>query len=183
MRIKNQSGLALIITLIFLQIIAILGLFAIESNIEMGKMSRLLWQQNNNFSMAEQQLHFIEMQLIKTLTHCLIPTTPANELLNKSLSWWHSVACTGAIQDFEYYYLIEKLNLDQCAEVDSLEKISNLNSTPQYLRISLLMFNKKNESKEFLQSTILTLDNTIHLICDGVHHKVDLGRQMWRELR
>jgi hypothetical protein len=181
--LNKQSGLALILALIFLQILAILGLFSIENSIETEKMSRLAWQQSSIFFIAEQKLNAIEMLLQKNLPNCLIPVISENALLTKPLNWWRSVGCTGQIQDFEYYYLIEKLDIDPCAELKSLNKMTSQNSTLQYLRISLLMLNTKNESKEILQSTIITLDNTKPLACNGPHHVVALGRQMWREPR
>jgi Tfp pilus assembly protein PilX len=56
----KQSGLVLIVVLIFLQIITILGMYAVESTIQSEKMGRLNGQQDMIFVNAEQALRMIE---------------------------------------------------------------------------------------------------------------------------
>jgi Tfp pilus assembly protein PilX len=181
---NKESGLALMTVLIFLQIIAILGLFAVESAIETQKMARLDWEQTNIFLIVEQELHQIETQLIKSIPPCIIPVTTQSDLLNKPLSWWQSsTACQGELQTFSYFYVIEKLGIDPCADLHSSEKSISQPKAVAYMRINLLVLDKKKESKEVLQSTVVTLDNAVSATCQGLRHPVFLGRQMWREPR
>jgi len=178
----KHSGLALITALIFLQIIAILGIYAVQSTIFAEKMSRLAWQHNQSVTAAEYVLHLAETQAQAGIAECVIPTTSSNELVSKPLSWWQSFKdCAGNFQLFEYYYVIEKLGEDGCAYI-KLANYEMLNKySANYSRITLLLTDKKNEVREMLQSTLVTLDNA-RLNCDTGYHPVVLGRQAWREL-
>jgi Tfp pilus assembly protein PilX len=178
---NKQLGFTLIVALIFLQIITILGLYAVESAIQAEKMSRLNEQKKVIFFNAEQVLHSIETKLLKEIPSCLIPITPSSELISKTLEWWQSSArCVGIFQLFEYYYVVEKLGSPICVNIDPFNLGFTRNNMGEYFRITLLVLDKKNESREMLQSTIITLDNALQS-CDSDHHVI-LGRQMWREL-
>jgi Tfp pilus assembly protein PilX len=178
----KQNGLALIVAVIFLQVITILGLYAVESAIQAEKMSRLNTDQNKVFVNAEEVLNLIEAKIMKEIPHCLIPLTASYELMTKPLEWWQSPErCAGIFQFFEYYYVVEKLGVEVCINIASLEKTVVKDSVGEYFRITLLGFDKKNASREMLQSTIITLDNALQPCDSG--HRIVLGRQMWRELR
>lgn len=182
-RFYNQAGLALITALIFLQIIAILGLYAVQSAIQAEKMSRLDWRQNINFMAAEQVLQLVESNLLRGIPDCVIPVIPQDEMIKKSLSWWQSPArCAGNFQLFQYYYVVEKLGIDACANIDQFNTSDYKNCAIAYFRITLLIIDKNIDTRELLQSTVVTPDNAV-LSCTGDHHRLTLGRQMWRELR
>lgn len=178
----KQTGLVLIAALIFLQVIAILGIYAVESALQAEKMSRLDWQQNTIFAISEQILRLVENHAQQDISNCLIPMMPQDDLLSKTLDWWQLPShCAGNFQLFQYYYVMEKLGGDPCADIVHFD-LPLKRSLAMYYRISLFILDKKHEAKEILQSTLITLDNAV-LSCEGNHHPVFLGRQMWRELR
>lgn len=177
---NNQSGFALIIVLIFLQIIALLGIYSVESVIQAEKMSRLNAKQVLTFIQAEQILSLIEKNFLKTIPSCIIPQTPPSVLMSEPFNWWQSQErCAGIFQLFQYYYVIEKLDVDACIKMTFLDP--DRHDIGKYYRITLLTIDKKNEAREMLQSTIITLDNTLQR-CDS-DEDIFIGRQMWRELR
>jgi Tfp pilus assembly protein PilX len=175
---NKQSGLALISVLIFLQIMVILGLYAIESAIEARKMARLDWQQSTIFMTADQALQWVEL---KNTSDCFIPITSQSDLLAKPINWWQSTGCQEESQGIPFYYVMEKLGLDPCAKL--LGANSPRENALEYIRISVLVFDKINEAKELLQSTFLRESYEKNVLCNGMQHIVTLGRQMWREPR
>jgi Tfp pilus assembly protein PilX len=177
---KRELGLALLTVLIFLQAIAILGLYAVESAILSEKMSRSVWQKNIIMMAAEQALQDSELNLLSGEANCLIPLTPQGELIKKSLSWWQSgIACSGHLSVYDYYYVVEDLCLDACAVIEDGTQEKNI---AKYYRVTLFIVDKQGISREMLQSTIIRPDKT-HKKCEETYHQVKAGRQMWREVR
>jgi hypothetical protein len=118
---------------------------------------------------------------MKEMLPCLISITPTSELMSKPLDWWQSSACcAGVYQFYQYYYVIEKLGVKACVNRAPFGEAAR-NTIGECMRITLLAMDKKNEAREMLQSTIITLDNVMQP-CEADHYLV-LGRQMWRELR
>jgi Tfp pilus assembly protein PilX len=179
----KQAGLSLLTALIFLQIIAILGMYAIESAIQAEKMSRLAWRQTQVLLAGEQALRSVEQMLLYAIPDCLLTITPQNELLAKSISWWQSPArCMGRILLFDYYFVVEKLSSVVCSNLDHSGSDETKMNKADFYRITLLIIDKKNESREMLQSTLVSLDNAIQN-CVVLQHPVFSGQQTWRELR
>lgn len=174
------------IILLFLQISIILGLYIVQSSLLAQKMSRGQWQRHEALFMAENLLHEIEVNLIDNFRKCFIPIMSGSELLTKNLDWWQSsISCAGVLdKKFKYYYVIEALGEDACADVEpfaAINILNNLNKAVYYFRITLLIMDVKNNTRELLQNTIIKLDNALHE-CSGRRHPVTLGMQAWHTL-
>ena len=172
---KSLSGIVLVSLLLFLQIFIIIDLYILQSSILSEKISFEYRNKQLIFVVTEQLIKTIETNLTFQLPACLIETTSTDLLLTKSIDWWRSsISCKGKKKQFDYYYVVESLGQDACAEVR--DKAAN------YFRITLLVHASKNDLREILQTTIIKLDNT-KSDCKGIHHTVAIGRQQWRTLQ
>ncbi len=175
--IRYQFGMALITVLIFLQLLAMLSLYALEASWLEMKMSRNTWQYHEASIAAENALNKVEDKLMQQTSNCLITVTSSNELLSRPLTWWQSIACTGQFNLLRYYYVIEDLEEDSCADVRQDKEVAH------YYRVTLLSVSKKiSDQRILLQSTVIKQDNAKEA-CAEDHHTVSIGRQMWRELK
>ncbi len=173
----KNLGIVLFTTLVFLMILMLLGLAMAESSLMESRMSlkQLRWQQA--FDAAEIGLKSIE-EKINLSSECVIPITSSAALLLQALSWWQaSESCTGKINQFQYYYVIESLGVDTCASFENLK-----NKVADYFRITLLLVPEKSENLQVMvQSTTVEPVET-KIICDRSTRVVMLGRQSWRML-
>lgn len=173
---RNLQGMALITVLIFLQILTLLGLYAIRMAWLEIKQSHNAWYKHSIRNAADTILNEIENKTINVLPDCTIGPTTTAELLARPLSWWQTQTCTGNFKTFRYYYVVEVLGGDACAII----QINPNKITTNYFRITLLCL--ADRSKLILQSTLALPNSDETLICDGIQHQVSRGRQMWREL-
>lgn len=173
----RQSGIVLVTVLIFLQLFAILNLYALEASWLEVKMSRYAWQSQEALIAAENALSKAEKKLIHQIPHCLVPMMPTSELMMHPLSWWQLWACTDKFYLFQYYYVTEDLGEDSCADIEQYA------GRAHYYRITLLSVVKKlSNQRIILQSTVIKPDN-VKQSCNQSHHTATIGRQMWRELK
>lgn len=172
---KRSNGIILIVVLLFLQIIAVMGLFAIKLAWLETKESQYIFRRHTVHSVAEQALYKVEVGLEQAFSKCHIPVSLTTELLARPVSWWQTEACEGAVQAFKYYYVVEFLGADPCAEIQVQPSVMTAN----YFRITLMGI--MNTIKLVLQSTIVTANQNA-LSCNGTSHAVLLGRQMLREI-
>jgi len=175
-----MQGIALLMVLIFMLIISLLGLCMLQMAIFETKQSQLIWQRNEVRFAAEQALRIVEDNLQVYVPYCVIPVATVAQLLSYSLRWWQSPqSCAGNFQTFQYYYVVELLGNDPCGYIQlDLQK-----SFATYLRITLL--GVSGDTRILLQSTIVKSSRAgdDSLSCDSVSHVVNVGRQMWRELK
>jgi Tfp pilus assembly protein PilX len=172
----SQKGFILITVLLFLQIFILLGLYALLTSIVAKKISTSHWQQQVTTTVAESILHDIELKLSTDNMLCLIPVTSRDVMLSLPPV---SATCSGNIKQFKYSYIVELLGQDPCAET------ADANPQPiivDYFRISLLVIMQDGHSKIALQSVITKLNHYQQSYCPSGHHRIDLGRQMWREI-
>jgi Tfp pilus assembly protein PilX len=174
----NAKGIVLIVVLILLQILALLGMYALEMSQLENKMSENSWRRYTMLSMTESALQIAETGVVQQIPVCMIPITPSNDLYNRPLNWWNSSAtCTGNFQSIEYHYVVELLGRDSCAYLET-DQIS-----AEYYRVSILGRAKNKNSIMRLQSTvILPRQSDSSDICLKIKHRVTEGRQMWREM-
>ncbi len=178
---KSQQGLALITVLIFLQVLAVLGLYALEMSLLEEKMSRHSWQRQFALVAAEEALHRAEAEVDHGLPACQIPVTPTNELVTWSLAQWQSsISCAGNFSTLQYYYVIEFLGKDNCADIKQ-SGYATKKITADYFRITLLITTLAHDAEVMLQSTIVK-PSDVSQTCHGTEHVVSVGRQSWRDL-
>ncbi|MHB1947308.1 MAG: hypothetical protein ACYCQI_04245 [Gammaproteobacteria bacterium] len=176
---KNMQGIALLVVLLFMQIIAIFGLYALQMAILETKQAQLTWRRNEIRSFAEQALYTAENNLQINVPHCVIPVTPVAQILSYPLSWWRSPqSCAGNFQTFQYYYRVELVGNDPCGYIQLYPQ----KNFATYFRITLL--GVSGDTKILLQSTIIKPNRgDDSSSCSSVSHVVSIGRQMWRELK
>lgn len=172
---QSVRGITLLTTLIFLQIITLLSLYLIRMAWLEMKQAHYFWFQQNIINTAQNRLSEIEKNLKIALPNCMIEKTTSAELVGYPFEWWQSKACQGHTKKFSYYYVVESLEKDPCAIIQNANPM-----IANYFRITLLC--KAEQSRVILQSTIVLPHQEEMLMCDGIKHSVNLGRQMWREL-
>jgi hypothetical protein len=177
---STQRGIALVAVLIFIEIFSVLGLFALQSNLQENKLTHRIWAKSIMRSAAEAKLSALENKLTQIMPSCHIPETPAPILVSNTLAWWRAISCVGIFRLFQYYYVIEFLGNDACAYLQSFDE--NSEASVSYYRVSLLMMsNTDSGARLILQSTIVR-PATRGETCREYRHRVTPGRQMLREL-
>lgn len=174
---RRKSGIALITVLVFLQILAVLGLYAMQMALYETKQAQFVYRKHVAHQKAEEALHHAEYNLMNGLVACFIPVASTSELLSHSMEWWRSISCAGNFLSFQYYYVTEFLGTDECGFTEMLPN----KVTADYYRITVL--GVAGDVKVMLQSA-LVLPSRAGLVkdCYKTGHKVKIGRQMWREL-
>jgi len=174
-----ENGFIFLAMLIFLQLftsLSVYGLMRISGTLQRDQH---LWQRESNVISGQRILRNIEKNIASGSVACIIPITPAEQLIKKSELWWYLHACSHSVGEIHYYYAVELLGEDTCGFV-----MNHTNQTiiADYNRITLyLLSDKLGGGKLILQSTItIPLKQTTP--CHGKIHGVGLGRQMWREL-
>jgi hypothetical protein len=168
---NSQHGMALIVVLIFMQILSILSWYAIETSLLEMKMAKNFGRHQIGLHIAEQILYHSEKELQAHSASCLIPISSLATLLAKPIDWWQSgITCAGNFHQFQYHYTVEFLGNDVCGEVG--------NATADYFRITLLVLN--NREKILLQSTIVKPGHS-EGECIRARYQAQIGRQSWKE--
>jgi len=176
---SSQHGITFIIVLIFLQILTILGLYSLSSSLLSEKMNSESWQKESTVLLMDELLHAIAIKLQSEMPRCMITQNHLLNLLAKSMDWWQSpVVCEWHFQQLQYYYVVEQLGEDACAQLAGIDMSK---FAAHYFRITLLTIVKKTNMKIILQSTVASPFARIAQ-CDRAGHVVSVGQQTWREL-
>ena len=175
---NKNNGVILLTVLIFMQILILLNWCVLERAWLSQKSSKNFMMQDKLQYSSKQILSEIELMLTTQTVGCMIPITNSIELVHKPLTWWQSaITCSGNFQEFHYYYVVEPLIDDECAMIDET------GITASYLRITLLIVSNSYTPQLFLQSTSVkpSIKGMLYQ-CHRAQHRVQLGRQAWREL-
>src|SRR5579862_9378085 len=133
-KINAQRGIVLFFVLIIMQVLALLSWVSVQAVLLEQKMVQADFQRHILFVAGEAALAKVENIFSGSQPTCLIPPITAQELLAKPLSWWHSsLTCAGIFQAFQYYYVVEALGEDACAN------IMDSQARADYYRITLFM--------------------------------------------
>lgn len=175
---KNDLGIVLISVLLFLQLWTMLGLYLLQASLFSQKISQTYRQHYSLLSLTNNILQGIELHTIPDDAMCMIRQTTRHDLVFKSFDWWQTYACKQGLDKIDYYYVIEPLSVNVCMKShDDVESLIPV----KYFRITLLAYSNNKVFREFLQSTVIKLDNT-HRDCADGYVDVRLGRQSWRRL-
>lgn len=172
----KQKGLVILLVLVFMQLLALLNWYAIQSVFLLEKLSKNAMFSETLYYQAKQELSHAETLLMLNLPDCMIPVTDVNQLQLKPLDWWTAKSCSGNFQSIQYYYVVESLMTDACAIIDQVQ-----NTSAAYFRITVFLYSTVNGAKIFMQSTLVR-PNVSQQPCKGVPHPILPGRQSWREL-
>ena len=140
-----KQGMALITVLLMAQIFILLSLCALRSvggQARIAEESLASWQLNQAAQMIEKQ---ITANILAEEEPCIIPVTSAGQLHKKSKAYWQSaVTCSGNLQAFQYYYVIEKLSEAPCVTYDrvSLKVLATTDRRFSLLGQTVLVKNK-----------------------------------------
>lgn len=161
-----EKGMILMIVLLFLQMLSLLGIYAIESSLLSVKMNRQEWEHHIFLFDAKNQLLAIEKTLDPEKITCLIPITSTDDLLQKNKRWWKLMGCTGD----HYFYVVEDEGVDACAMIlHSKKKVAH------YFRLMGYFF-QDDANELFLQSTfVLPIEQSQS--CEATMHDVSVGQQ------
>ena len=146
-RIPMISGFVLIMTLFYMQFLALLSISALTQIVEKTKENDNLISQKITFFTAQQVLIQIEEAWMNQNNMCMIPVSGLNELLLKPFSWWQEMGCYGNQNTFRYYFVVESLSSGFCTMTEDDRKAN-------YYRITLLLIGKKNKDRFLMQSTV-----------------------------
>ena len=172
----KTNGIVLIATLIFMQLILILGLYVLQLSAASVKLNTAYWLHSALFTKATERLKVIENSNLFEET-CQIETMTNSELISKDLNWWRINACILEVQAGVYYHVIETLNSNYCINLADSDVFLPI----IYLRITLIAYRKNKLYKEMLQSIVVRLDNTKR-DCVIAQNQIQLGRQSLRRL-
>jgi hypothetical protein len=179
---NHARGFALITVLLFLQVFAVLSLYALQTEILKNKMTGQFWHKHLEQISAEALLVQLEHNMQSDSQPCVIPVTSAVTFIHQTLDWWESVSCSGNFNSFQYYYVIERLGADSCSDIEQ-EDIGSANKTDiNALRLTLLMVNHNNVTEKVMLQTVLLLEPKDDGVGHGNASLAKAGRQSWREL-
>lgn len=178
LRYHKQKGFIILIVLVFMQIFMLMNWYAIENILLVINFSKNDTLHDGLVENAKKLLAQAESFLITKVPSCVISFSNSSRLIVMPLSWWQAKSCSGKFQSFKYYYVVEPLSADSCAIVDQAKNMS-----AAYFRITLFFDSNNDESRLFLQSTLVRPNTTTLLEpCKDLQHKVQVGRQSLHEL-
>lgn len=173
---KEEQGFVLIIMILFLQIMALMGLYVLNSSILETKISNQLARRNSLIIQSEKNFLTVEADVMKKQPACVVPVVTSQQMKIQLVDGVSS--CHLSDNNYDFYYMIEALGMDTCAYIDNVDQHAD------YYRISLLGVDKQSEGAIFLQSTLIKPGSSIKGMnsdCQEGMRRVRIGRQMWRE--
>lgn len=175
---KKSSGMILLSTLIFLQIITLLTLCVMQIAFKEARSAHAISIRHTLLINAESALIHLGYAL-PNLTECHISPTSSAILAARPLAWWQSLAsCKGQIRETDYYYVIESLGADNCAVLQTHPNYL----VAQYQRITVLA--RLYQSQIMLQTTVAVSSPIVEgQECRGEIRMIQQGRKMWREVQ
>jgi hypothetical protein len=175
-KIVRPQGMALISVLLFMLIFTLLSLAAMENNLLEKKMNIASWRKMQMEATGKQALARIIRQLPK---QCMIKPTPVDTLLAQSFTKWQQSSCIGNMRGFLYYYVIEPMGSDACAQL-ACGQLPGANA--DYYRISVLIVDAQHITvKTFLQATV-AVASPVRQVCHGKSRVIKGGVQTFRIL-
>ncbi len=173
--LKPQSGFILFYALLILQMMIGISTYMVHNALQEIKMNQSSWRHQQQATLTEQLLTQTEKMLQTHTSSCMIPHTATEDLLGRPVDWWELYSCQGQLSQVKYYYVIEDIMQDACAEVIGQDQLG-----ARFFRITLVSYSIKNKEKWILQSMTLKSDNGQDQ-CHGSHHQVNPGRQSWNQ--
>ncbi len=168
---KLQKGLILLPALMLMQILILLSGHIVTSLLVQSKLNIQEWQYDQLFRWSLIVLRQAEESALQHQVRCTQPITLLSNLAQRDLTWWQTGACKVPFAKAEFYYVIEDLGQDECAEIDAVH-------IAHYMRVTLLAWQPVGKEKIVLQTTLIKADNAANQ-CVGYSHAVKAGRQSW----
>lgn len=105
----HAKGFVLVIVLFFLQLFALIGLYALKETAGLVKVTNAAWQREVLLQDTLAILKRLESSLQPV---CFIPITIASDIIKKPTLWWQAHACSDKVSGIHYHYVIELLGKD-----------------------------------------------------------------------
>ncbi|MDR3478797.1 MAG: hypothetical protein P4M14_12300 [Gammaproteobacteria bacterium] len=179
---NSCRGFVLITVLLFLQIFAILSLYALQTNLLQNKIAGQFWHKHLEQVSAEALLLSLEKNKQLDASACVVPSMSVITFTTQTIDWWQSVSCTGNFNLFQYYYVIERLGADACSYIEQANEGGSIRVKANFVRLTLLLVNQQNLNEKVMLQTVLVLASLNDEICETTPYRVTPGRQSWREL-
>lgn len=176
---RLQCGYILLPVLLLIQVLAIMGMHALFTQVHIRKVAQARWYDFESEQNALAILHCLENKFLFEQKQCEIKYTNETEMKSKSIAWWKSQACSGIFSTLRYYYVFEKLGTDRCCVQKSN---SNEALTATFLRITLFVPGTQSIMKMVLQSTLFLPDGAGDMNCQKPLRLIKLGRQRYVRL-
>ncbi|CAN5436260.1 N/A [soil metagenome] len=176
--LARTQGFILISIMIYLVILSLLALGALEASALQTRMSNNIKDSDKLFICAEAALQKSKNILASNIPKkCLIEESTNNYYRDKNATWWQTYACNVKVcNSYKTFYLIENLAEQSCC------KISNHRVGCRYYRITARTGNNDDSYQTILQSTIL-LPFTTREVCPVDKIKLQRGgQQSWRQI-
>jgi hypothetical protein len=175
----RQTGYVLLLTLVFMQLFACLGLYSLLSMAVELKTSRHRILRELVGAKARDMVRAIEADVMRGGMDCVFPLEPSSFIKMKPTEWWQQHACLSDVGKYKFYYRVEALGVDPCGLIYA---DSNKIVASEYYRVTVnfLPTEEGEKIKLFLQ-TVLAKPASQPLSCVDQQHSVTPGRQMIRE--
>jgi hypothetical protein len=164
MRLYAIKGMVLFFTLLFIHILALLGLLFLQETklaLKTAASTRASFASNMQ---APAILAILEQTILR---ECVIPLQTDGLIVNKDAAWWTQFGCQGMIEQVFYEVVYERLGDMDCAPD---------NNAGVYWRVNVNLSAENYIQREILQTTLLKIDNA-EAMCKG--KKVVSQRLSW----
>jgi Tfp pilus assembly protein PilX len=172
MLLYKSRGIVLIMVLIFLGVFALLSLYALQTIIWENKTTDLYWRKHKLILATDFALQQVEANIKNAHTNCMIPITAVSKLISQD---WQSLSCTGNFSLFQYYYVIEFLGPEPCAQTGK-------KTIAAYYRITLMALQNPDTGMQVIMQSTTAEPEASSGNCREKIYNVTSGRQSLRLL-
>lgn len=180
---SRNTGFALLITLVFLQLVAMLTMYELARAANDVRAVYRMDQASQQLQAARMVMSGAVREMMSTGLPCEVERFPVHKIDNLSTEWWQSHRCQKNFKQNHFDFVVENLGENACAFINDEE--NNQIITPTFYRITLLAQTNDESAKNkiILQST-LAKPSVKRLSCAsaGHLHEVPLGLQTTRLL-
>ncbi len=180
---SREGGFMLLMTLIFLQLIAVLAIYELARAAREVRAIHRLNEASTRLQNARIILAKSVNEMMNSGLPCEVATMPVHKIDNLSDEWWQTHSCKKNVNREQFDLVVENLSEDGCAFIN--DEDNNQIITPTFYRITLLAQTKDVavQNKIILQSTLAKRSvNRLSCASAGHLHEVHLGLQTTRLL-
>lgn len=178
MSYHHSQGLILLSVLIYLTILSLLALGALEASALQMRMLNNIKADHQLFVCTDTALQQIKHKLMQFLpAKCFIAEQSNRYYRDKNTAWWQAYACTiSTCKNYKTFYLIENLIEQPCYKIDPFPVGA------KYYRITVQTNSNNQNYQTVLQSTVL-LPFISKQTCPTNQIKLHGGgQQSWRQI-
>lgn len=167
---KNQSGYILTIVCVLFFLISLQTLIALEM-VRVDYRLSSIRHHHDDQSLAAKQILLQQRYLALP---CVLVDVDDNAMTQLPYSWWQLHGCNGEEFGFNYYFIIQPLAVDACAQVSK-------NVGAAYYRLSIWLQSQDSSLERIILQEIRILPYPVKKGCRDQVHPVTIGHQLWVE--